>query len=484
VLTAAALHLVVRRWTGSHLGGFIAAWTFLTTRWVLWTWLPVAPNYAGLFYLPVIISVAAAAGGGAARWLVPLIVLQGLASPYVAAAMLAPLGALAGVRVVRPATRRAGIRLVIALLLALAALLAAYAGYVRVRLRAPGVTSQTVWRQHAEYQLPIPWGLLAPDAASAVPTVVLVLIAGAVLVRAVDRRRSDGVSPQPWRHGALWTVVGVVASLTPIVQWNGAPVILPHHLLARVVPIYEIVRFPNRLALSALIGLCILAGLAFTTCAARLRTATPGAGAAAASLALALVLAGLMYGQYVTGFRFPGWFAGRHLPRSYPLWEPPARDSELVVRVLREPGGPLLELPAGALSGPISANDAPLQAQAVYRAILHGRRILNGYGGYWPAGFDERMALARRLPDPGALARLREETGVELILVRPHLFGVVERGLCRLLARAGKTAEACRREFGATERRAWLELAARGGRPDLRLIAREARVLLFTVPGS
>ena len=58
-LTAWTLHLVVRRWTGSYVGGFLAAWTFLTTRWVLWEWGPVAPNYMVLPYLPLIVLLTA-----------------------------------------------------------------------------------------------------------------------------------------------------------------------------------------------------------------------------------------------------------------------------------------------------------------------------------------------------------------------------------------------------------------------------------------
>jgi hypothetical protein len=32
--------------------------TFLTTPWVLWTWIPVAPNYAVLQYFPFILYLA------------------------------------------------------------------------------------------------------------------------------------------------------------------------------------------------------------------------------------------------------------------------------------------------------------------------------------------------------------------------------------------------------------------------------------------
>jgi hypothetical protein len=140
----------------------------------------------------------------------------------------------------------------------------------------------------------------------------------------------------------------------------------------------------------------------------------------------------------------------------------------------------VLELPVGQVRGPDSPNDAPLQARAMFRSIFHHRPILNGYGGYWPEGFPERMALARRLPDPGALGALRAATGLEMILVHPRLYGAVERQLCRMLERRGLTAERCQEDFGVAQRAAWRALAT-GDRPDLRLVATEGDDLLFAV---
>src|SRR2546426_1545156 len=123
-LTAWALHLVVRRWTSSHLGGTVAAWTFLTTRWVLWEWGPVAPNYVVLPYFPLIVLLVAtpAARLGDALRLVPLLVLQGLTSIYVAAAAMIPAGLIAAGRLVRRSTRASGLRLAVALSLGAALL--------------------------------------------------------------------------------------------------------------------------------------------------------------------------------------------------------------------------------------------------------------------------------------------------------------------------------------------------------------------------
>jgi hypothetical protein len=237
--------------------------------------------------------------------------------------------------------------------------------------------------------------------------------------------------------------------------------------------VYDVIRFPHRLAVAALVGFAILAGVAFAECAGRMRSRV-------LPPTLAAVMIAAMYTQYASGWRAPGLPPMAPLPPAYPLWRPPAGDSKLDM-LLRRPGGPVLELPIGQVSGPDSSNDAPLQARAMFRAIFHRRPLLNGYGGYWPEGFPERMALARRLPDAEALDALRAVTGLETILVHPRLYGAVERELCRALARHGRTAERCGDDFGAAERAAWRALAAGNGRADLHLVAREGDDLLFAV---
>ena len=96
---------------------FVQGHLFLMTRWPLWEWGPIAPNYVLLPYFPLIVLAASAPAARmrSALGLVPLVVLQGLSSIYVAAAVVIPLGLLAVARLVRVATRAAGLRLVAAL---------------------------------------------------------------------------------------------------------------------------------------------------------------------------------------------------------------------------------------------------------------------------------------------------------------------------------------------------------------------------------
>jgi hypothetical protein len=75
----------------------------------------------------------------------------------------------------------------------------------------------------------------------------------------------------------------------------------------------------------------------------------------------------------------------------------------------------------------------------MYRSIFHWQPILNGYSGFWPAGFPERMRLVYQLPDSSAVAALRRETGLSMILV--DLDQRVDRSRAasyRALARGGE----------------------------------------------
>src|SRR5262249_14424087 len=162
----------------------------------------------------------------------------------------------------------------------------------------------------------------------------------------------------------------------------------------------------------ALMGLCVLAGLAFAECARRLQRGRAFGVWAPRGLAVLVVAA--FYGQYAHAIGSPAGLRRGPLPSSPPLAAaipptpppPPPRPSPRRPP-LRGPGGPLLEPPAPRLGGRSLA--PPANARAMYRSTFHWRSILNGYGGYWPAGFRERMMLARSLPDPAALAELRHE---------------------------------------------------------------------------
>jgi hypothetical protein len=409
-LTALALHLVVRTWTGSHPAGAIAAWTFLTTRWTLWEFAPSAPQYVALLWFPFIILLATHAPSRRRDLgLAALIALQSLSSPvYVTAAVLLPLAVIALGRLVRRDRRRDGLRLMGSMALALLALTPLVYGYAAVRAANPALANQTYWQWWHPTTL-LPWGPFGAEQIATAVQPIAFALAGAGLV-ALVLPRSGRAAPVGWRafgHAAFWAVAGLVMSVGPRATWNGVLVRIPQTVLAEWVPLYGTLREPARLGVAGLMGLSLAAGLAFAALVARLPLR--GRTAAGTATLLAVLVGAEMYREYAAA----GPFARPPLPATYPTMRPAAATDPLV-RALGGGEGPVLEIPVGLqIYGPIPG----YQTRAMYRAIFHRRPLLNGYGGYWPDGFIARMELASRLPDPRALAALRAETGLTTVVV-------------------------------------------------------------------
>src|SRR5688572_8472568 len=366
-LTAAALHLVVHHWTRSHLAGAVAACTFLTTRWVLWEVIPTAPQYALLHGFPAIVLLAATPGRRFPLPLLALVVLQALVDPvYLGAALVVPLGLLAAVRLVRRDTRTAGLHGVLLLAVTAVVLAVAFASHLAVRAENPNLAGQTLWTTPmAPFELP--WGLLGVGAPTAAPSAFLMLIAlGAASAIAAGRAATAG---RAWAHASLWTTVGVAMALAP-----------------SIVPGLALFRVPARAGVAALIGMALLAGLAFAECARRLGDRRRWAAAG-----LAAAVAGTAYAEYRHGIPHP---ALRRPPLpAYGLIDTAVLGTRLGEH-LAAGDEPLLEVPVGE-----GIRAARLHARAMYRSIFHWRPLVNGYDGYHPTAFPERMALARRLPD-------------------------------------------------------------------------------------
>jgi hypothetical protein len=444
-LSAWALHLVVLRWTGSYLGGLLAGFTLLATRWTLWEFIPCAPSYSVLQYFPLIMLLASrpAHRFRDALRLLPWVVLQCLTDVvYVAAAVVAPLGLLALGRLVRRETRGPGLRLLAVLGLTLLALLPVYAGHAAVSRANPDLRQQSVWA--LDMPLPginLPWGPFM-NGPVAIPVVALLLIGiGLACFVLRTRRASDDSLRTAWAHASLWAIGGLFFSLGPGVTFNGRPIWLPQFALTRL---YAVIRVPPRLGVASLMGLAVLTGLAFAECVRWFPER--GLGARLARLAFAAVVAAGMYSNYAAG----SMLDRGPVESSYPL-EPAPASTALLAEIKRQPDGPLLELPASARTMHVLEN-----VRAMYRSLFHWRPILNGYSSYFPTGFPERMALAAQLPDPIALARLRQETGLTLVLVHT------------------KSPE---------EVTTWLSHPARGARAHLQLVASHGRDFLFYVSG-
>jgi hypothetical protein len=413
-LTAASLHAVVRSWSGRESAGAVAGLTFLTTRWVYWDWIPVAPTYAAFQYLPAIVWLLArpSLSTTAACLLGVLLALQCSTDLiYCGLPVLVTPALVALWRLVHRTTRGEALRILGALALTMLLVLPLLVGYLHIRAENPNLLAQSPWSTRVRATLVRPddlVGFLSPTSIAPAAAVLILLGVGAAFA-------AGPVRPRAWRQSLLWIAVGLVLSLGPTIVIGGSTVSNHVDRLARAaLPVLAAVRQPKRLRSAALIGLCLLAGLAFATCLRAVERRWPAARRA--DPLLAIVMAVALYGSARTGW--PGVPKGPFVEalappdRGYPLvWEIGPNDPLVVA--LRDGRGPVLELPA-TIAGPTGIT---LQARAMYAALWHWRPLLNGYASYWPAQFATRMAVAQRLPDPQALRLLRQVAGLTTIVV-------------------------------------------------------------------
>jgi hypothetical protein len=446
VLSVSTLHLLVVRWTGRPAAGVVAAGTLLATPWVLWTWVPAAPNYAVLFLLPGIVLLAAEPELSRARagLLAALLVLHGAANPYYAASALVSVGALAGARLLLGATRPTALRMLAAIALASVALLVVYGPYAWLRIDDPGLAARVTWKVDRSLPrlvpLALPSGLLGdPRKPASVPWPLFVVIALGALARWLPGAAPHDGERTAWRHGLAWVAVGLVLSLMPSIEVLGRTIRLPFVELLDRLPLVATLREPYRIGVGALVGIAILAGAAFAELVRRLERRMGPSRSLRAAVAGAVVVAGLACTRLEDGtmpWRGP-----------YPIAAVPA-PSSITAALARSDGGAVLELP---VDGPF-VDQLTTHARAMFESIGHWWPLVNGYGGFYPAAFVDRMQVASRLPDAGAVAALRRSTGLAYVVVR-----------------------------GGASRARWDALARSGEGDGLRFVTRDGADLLFAV---
>jgi len=435
-LTAWTLHLAVVAFTGSQAAAIVAASALLTDRWLLWL-APTAPMYTVLQYWPLMILVAARPQLRLAAF-VPLLVLQTLTDPiYIGVSICATLGVLTLTRLVVPSRRPSGLRLVVALAIAVACLAPVYAGYAWIKAHNPDLATQTVHVYTPRWRYGFWAALKETPAAIAGPALLLVPLGA--LVALLDR--SDRLTAPVWRHGLLWTLVGLVLAVPNMMPPSAVPFV-PSQLFANLA-----IRVPARLAIGSMFGCALLAGAGFAACTRRL-TRWPAVNAVLRGVAAALVVWAI-YSEYTGGPSLPGFWRGP-VPQAYPMFDAPVPDPDIIAAIQNAPGA-LLELPLGGHN-----TSAIFHAQSMYRSIWHWRPILNGYSSYWPEGFTQRMATAARLPDQDALLALRRDAGVGMILLRWNLMAPWEQAR-------------------------WVALAANTVKSQLKTVAWKSDGLLFVV---
>ena len=415
IATVASVHLVTRRLTGRHAAGVVAAVTLLSARWLLWQWAPCAPNYAIMFYLPWIflLLVLGISTRGRMLWLALLMALQGMVTVYLAVATFLAVGAVFLVRVFSARQRAEAWRVLAAMLIAAIPLVAMFSPYLLTRLENPDLATQSVWRGVMELTR-LPWGPLDARMPSGVALSGAALLGIAWLFSALSARSGRPAEELAGiRQALFWIVLGMLVSLTPVARLEGGMIRLPNAWLGQWFGIYEVVREPHRLAVIALIGLSVGSGLALSGVLRRM-----GVGPAGGWL-VAVIWVGLVGYEVHAGVGPDRYARPKVMPPRYPLLQPPGPD-DVLAAALASGQGPVLELPA-KLNRRGLLDPVP-QVRAMYRSIYHRRPVVNGYNGYWPDGFDQRIADAQALPNLAALRRLQEATGLTTVVV--HLAGL------------------------------------------------------------
>jgi hypothetical protein len=388
-LTAAAVHVVVGRWTRSPWAAVAAGTTFLMAPAALGR-CAMTPQYAALWPVAPIVWIMAQPSltRGAAVALGVLIAVQAYTDAiYVAVPVFLVVGLSAVARGLRAGTRPEARRLAGALLLAAVAVAPLYAAYALVRADNPHLRVQSVWSARHLWVDPRTWLPLTVE-----PLTLDRLVGVLVLAGLLCRATVPGTDPVPWR---VWRQAGAWFLVALLLGWV-LPVAVPAF---RALLIGTIARDVTRLGFVGLVPACLLAGLGFAACVATGRSAL---GRRTGTVVAVLLLGGWIVTR-VASFRWP--IGG------YPVAAAPSSGAELIF--LRSGRGTVLELPIGALH-----LDTESHARAMYRSTRHWRTLLNGYASYYPATFPVLVELARRAPAADALAELRRDAGLETIVLR------------------------------------------------------------------
>ncbi|UCE86262.1 MAG: hypothetical protein JSU66_00500 [Deltaproteobacteria bacterium] len=440
LLLGATAFALVRWLTGEDWPAFVSAALAMLMPWRIGELSHIQLLHAQWFPLVWLLAARILMGGRSrldAPLLAAVLALQLLSSFYLAYFLLFSVAVLLAVLVYLERPRRTALlRLAAAVAPALLLLALSSLPYL-ARESAAGLTPEatpihsigpaTAWQTIAP-----PLGLgfgSAPAGAYAVPLVVW-LLAAATLPFAM-RRASDARERRARDFGlAMWAVALGAFVMMIGREWvvAGVAIPLPSRIAAWIVPGFSMLRAPFRWGL--LIGLAapVLCGLAIFHLERRFAPRTR----AARRSALRAALAALLVANAGT----------RPLPVRA-AWEPddPIRAAHAALRALSP--GPVVEVPWPTAT--LAAQNR--ESRTLLASSLHWNPILNGYTGYPPATYFLLRRVAQRLPERGALDRLRALADLRYAVVHTDLLSAERRSAWAAAAASGDLA--LRRSVGA-----------------------------------
>lgn len=208
------------------------------------------------------------------------------------------------------------------------------------------------------------------------------------------RSRYAGGYSGPLLYASLGLVI-LIFSFGPQLRLDGLHVPLPYYPLYEFVPGFGSLRVPARMYSIVMLCIAVLAAFGMQTLLQRLR----GKKAAAALVALSVVAA-LEFAPTLPVDRFTNRGPPQLEPAYGYLVENATEDTVIA------------EIPFA------SRNDPFRETPRMYRSTHGWWNLVNGYGSYFPEGYDERRRALDDLPAPEGLAALRD-LGVDYVIVHP-----------------------------------------------------------------
>lgn len=315
---------------------------------------------------------------------------------------------------------------IVAVILALAGAVL-YARTYRKELRAEDRTSFALWDGLFFAAVFLGLQIRRPGGKFGEPNwpvygLLLAILLAVRLIGAWRKRKAESVPPPTSSLAVrLFLFLGAAAfllSFGPEIRLNFKPLLVgPYLLFYKFVPGFQGVRAPGRIVVMMMLAFAVLAGWAFARMTARIR-----------KRAVQTVLTGfvglLILADYAA---FP--IVMTKVPVIPPIY--------MAICDLPETAA-LIELP---MPGQNWSYEDWRGALRMYYSTVHGKRIVNGYSGYYPPGHKVIRDAMEGFPDPRAM-RLLRDLSITHILIHTDAHRALEgQAMVEALAKLPQEAE-------------------------------------------